>query len=176
MSDETEGAEEGEEGGKKKTGGKKLIIFILLPILILGGAGAGLFFSGMLDSLLGNEEEAMAEGEHGGAEDENAVAVPGTYLEVPEMLVSLRTSGQKQKILKLRINLELNAPEDEAVINSFMPKIVDNFQVFLRELRVEELEGSQGLYRVKEEMLARVNSAVHPVKVKDVLIGDLLIQ
>jgi len=43
-------------------------------------------------------------------------------------------------------------------------------------LRVEELEGSQGLYRVKEEMLARVNQAAHPVKVKDVLIGDMLIQ
>ncbi|MEQ9491134.1 MAG: flagellar basal body-associated FliL family protein [Alphaproteobacteria bacterium] len=175
MSDETEGVEEDEEGGKKKTGGKKLIIFILLPILILGGAGAGLFFSGMLDSLLGKEEEMTEGGEHG-APGEDVAAVPGTYLEVPEMLVSLRTSGQKQKILKLRINLELNNPADEAVINSFMPKIVDNFQVFLRELRVEELEGSQGLYRVKEEMLARVNTAVHPVKVKDVLIGDLLIQ
>lgn len=174
MSDETEGVDDEEEGGKKKTGGKKLIIFILLPILILGGAGAGLFFSGMLDSLLGVEEE-MAEGGEG-ASDEPQVATPGTYLEVPEMLVSLRSSGQKQKILKLRINLELNDPADEATIVAFMPKIVDNFQVFLRELRVEELEGSQGLYRVKEEMLARVNSAAHPVKVKDVLIGDLLIQ
>lgn len=174
MSDETEGDVEDEEGGKKKTGGKKLIIFILLPILILAGAGAGLFFSGMLDSLLGVEEE-MAEGE-GGAPEEVQAATPGTYLEVPEMLVSLRSSGQKQKILKLRVNLELNDPADEATITAFMPKIVDNFQVFLRELRVEELEGSQGLYRVKEEMLARVNSAAHPVKVKDVLIGDLLIQ
>jgi len=175
MSDETEGAvDEEEEGGKKKTGGKKLIIFILLPILILAGAGAGLFFTGMLDSLLGHEEE-VAEGEHGAPEEE-APSTPGVYLEVPEMLVSLRSSGQKQKILKLRINLELDKAEDEVVINNVMPKIIDNFQVFLRELRVEELEGSQGLYRVKEEMLARVNSAAHPVKVKDVLIGDLLIQ
>ena len=171
MSEETD---EGEEGGKKKTGGKKLILFILLPILLLGGGGAGLFFSGLLDSLLGAEEE-VAEGEEG-APEEPVVATPGTYLEVPEMLVSLRSSGQKQKILKLRINLELNSPADEATINAFMPKIVDNFQVFLRELRVEELEGSQGLYRVKEEMLARVNAAAYPVKVKDVLIGDLLIQ
>lgn len=177
MSEEVENGEEG-EGGKKKVGGKKLVLFIVLPILILIGAGAGLYFSGILSSLLGTEEAQEADGgmeggEHGGGP---AVATPGFYLEVPEMLVSLRSSGRKQQILKLRISLELAGPEDQAAVVAFMPKIVDNFQVFLRELRVEELEGSQGLYRIKEEMLARVNQAAHPVKIKDVLIGDMLIQ
>lgn len=97
-------------------------------------------------------------------------------MEVPEMLVSLRSTGNRQRILKLRINLELQSRSDEETIKAFMPKIVDNFQVFLRELRIEELEGSQGLYRIKEEMLARVNQAASPVTVKDVLIGDMLIQ
>jgi len=177
MSEEVENGE-GEEGGKKKVGGKKLVLFIVLPILILVGAGAGLYFSGMLDSLLGGEEQLEGEGDGQGEEHaaEPGVATPGFYLEVPEMLVSLRSSGRKQQILKLRISLELAGPEDQAAIEAFMPKIVDNFQVFLRELRVEELEGSQGLYRIKEEMLARVNQAAHPVKVKDVLIGDMLIQ
>ncbi len=171
-----EGGEEG-EGGKKKVGGKKLILFIVLPILILAGAGAGVYFSGLLDPLLGVEQAEGEEGEMAeGEAPVEAVLEPGHYLEVPEMLVSLRSAGRKQKILKLRINLELNEAADQASIEAFMPKIVDNFQVFLRELRVEELEGSQGLYRVKEEMLARVNQAAHPVKVKDVLIGDLLIQ
>lgn len=177
MSEEVEDGE-GEEGGKKKVGGKKLVLFIVLPILILVGAGAGLYFSGILSSLLGSEEQQEGEGEGLGGEhaEEPAVATPGVYLEVPEMLVSLRSSGRKQQILKLRISLELAGPEDQASVEAFMPKIVDNFQVFLRELRVEELEGSQGLYRIKEEMLARVNQAAHPVKVKDVLIGDMLIQ
>lgn len=167
-----------EDGEKKKVGGKKLVLFIVLPILILVGAGAGLYFSGILGSLLGGEETQEAEGEAPGTGEDAgpAIATPGFYLEVPEMLVSLRSSGRKQQILKLRISLELAGPEDEPAITAFMPKIVDNFQVFLRELRVEELEGSQGLYRVKEEMLARVNQAAHPVKVKDVLIGDMLIQ
>lgn len=177
MSEEVENGE-GEEGGKKKVGGKKLVLFIVLPILILVGAGAGLYFSGMLDSLLGVEEQQDGEGSGQGGETAGgpAVATPGFYLDVPEMLVSLRSSGRKQQILKLRISLELAGPEDQAAIEAFMPKIVDNFQVFLRELRVEELEGSQGLYRIKEEMLARVNQSAHPVKIKDVLIGDMLIQ
>lgn len=178
MSEEVEdGGEGGEGGGKKKVGGKKLILFIVLPIVVLAGAGVGVYMSGLLDPLLGKEEAAEGEGEEGVSENgEPVVATPGVYLDVPEMLVSLRSSGRKQQILKLRISLELLNAEDQPVIEAFMPKIVDNFQVFLRELRVEELEGSQGLYRVKEEMLARVNQAAHPVKVRDVLIGDMLIQ
>ena len=173
----SEEAEELEEEGKKKVGGKKLVLFIVLPLLVLGGAGVGVYMSGLLDPLLGVEEAAEGEGEEGGAVEEGpVVATPGHYLDVKEMLVSLRSSGRKQQILKLRISLELMNAEDQATIESFMPKIIDNFQVFLRELRVEELEGSEGLYRVKEEMLLRVNEAAHPVKVRDVLIGDMLIQ
>ena len=76
----------------------------------------------------------------------------------------------------MRVSLELENQTDEARIASVMPRIIDNFQVFLRELRVEELQGSQGIYRVKEELLARVNAAARPAKVKDVLIGEILVQ
>ena len=176
MAEEVEDGEEGD--GKKKVSGKKLIILIVLPILILGGAGAGAFLTGLLDPLLGIEEP-VAEGE-AGADGEAAVvegpAVPGHYFEVDEMLVSLRSTGKRQRILKLKITLELKAAADAPTIEGFIPKIIDNFQVFLRELRVEELEGSQGLYRIKEEMLARVNTAVHPMKIKDVLISDMTVQ
>ena len=56
------------------------------------------------------------------------------------------------------------------------PRIVDNFQVYLRELRIEDLRGSAGVYRLREELLARVNTAVQPVKVKNVLFNEVLIQ
>lgn len=142
----------------------------MLPVLLLVGGGVGVFMSGLLDPLLGGDQAAEEQ------TDAPQVARPGVYMEVPEMLVSLRSTGNRQRILKLRINLELQSRSDEETIKAFMPKIVDNFQVFLRELRIEELEGSQGLYRIKEEMLARVNQAASPVTVKDVLIGDMLIQ
>lgn len=173
---EEDGAPEGEEG-KKGVGGKKLILFIVLPILILVGAGVGVFMSGLLDPLLGVEEQV--EGEEGEGEEvpeEPVVVTPGVYHQVPEFLVSLRSSGRRQQVLRLQVSLELSAPEDVPTVEALMPKIRDNFQVFLRELRVEELEGSQGLYRVKEEMLARVNEAAHPLKIKDVLIGELILQ
>src|SRR3546814_10609352 len=91
-----------------------------------------------------------------------------------EMLVSLNGRGRKPSFLKLRVSLELEKATDQARIQAVMPRIIDNFQVFLRELRIEELQGSQGLYRVKEELLARVNAAAYPTKVKDVLFKEML--
>src|SRR3546814_17545954 len=89
-----------------------------------------------------------------------------------EMLVSLNGRGRKPSFLKLRVSLELEKATDQARIQAVMPRIIDNFQVFLRELRIEELQGSQGLSRVKEELLARVHAAAYPTKVKAVLFQE----
>ena len=56
------------------------------------------------------------------------------------------------------------------------PRIIDHFQVYLRELRVEDLRGSAGIYRLREELLARVNAAVKPTKVENVLFREVLVQ
>lgn len=178
MADEgevAEGAEGEEEGGKKRVSGKKLVLFIVLPLLIVIGVGVGLFMSGLLDPLLGGGEEEVAEE----VDPEAPVAVadaPSIFLPLDEILVTLRSPGSKQKFLKLQVSLEISTPEEQAHIESMKPRIVDSFQVFLRELRLEELEGSQGVYRIKEELLDRVNKAIAPVKAKDVLFNDLIVQ
>jgi flagellar FliL protein len=48
--------------------------------------------------------------------------------------------------------------------------------MYLRAVRPEELEGTQGVYRIKEELLARTNEAVRPAQVRSVLIRELLVQ
>lgn len=169
--DEEEGLDDDESESGSGGGLKKLILFVVLPIILLGGAGAGLYFIGMLDSVLGIESEPGADGEKA-MED----AGPAYYMHLDEILVTLSGKGRKQSFLKMRVSLELEKQADESRIASVMPRIIDNFQVFLRELRVEELQGSQGIYRVKEELLARVNAAARPAKVKDVLIGEILVQ
>lgn len=158
------------EGAGKKSGKKKLILFAVIGIVVLAGAGAGVYFSG----LLGGSEEAGQTAEGGAAE--NALPVAAHYLELDEMVVTLGGTGRKSSFLKMRLSLELESAVDEVRIKSVMPRIVDNFQVFLRELRIEELQGSHGLYRVKEELLARVNAAAHPAKVRDVLFREMLVQ
>jgi flagellar FliL protein len=90
--------------------------------------------------------------------------------------VNLNTSGRKSTFLKIKIALELEGPQDTDRINEVLPRIVDNFQVYLRELRVDDLNGSAGMYRLREELLRRVNLAARPVRVRDVLFKEMLVQ
>jgi flagellar FliL protein len=183
LDEELEG-EELEEGGEKK-GGKKKLLMIVLPILILGGGGAGVFFSGLADSLLGKDKNVEVAGEHGEAPaGEEAAGDDGhgdggagaVYYELPQMLVNLSTSGRRTNFLKIVVSLELASGTDKAMLESALPRIIDNFQVYLRELRVEDLRGSAGLYRLREELLFRVNAAVSPARVTDVLFKEMLVQ
>ena len=165
--DEAAEGEDAEGAKKKKLSGKTIVLFIALPVLLLVLAGGGAFL------FMGSSEEEAAElAEEEVVEEEKQVV----FYDMPEILVNLSSSDKRGSFLKLRVSLELDDPEAPLALEPLLPRVVDNFQVFLRELRVEELEGSEGLYRVKEEMLARVNQAAHPVKVRDVLIGDMLIQ
>jgi flagellar protein FliL len=168
-----EGAEGegGEQGSGKKFGKKKLILFAAIGLVVLAGAGAGVYFSGLLG---GGKDKAHAGKDSAGGEP--AKPVVAHYLDLDEMVITLGGVGRKSSFLKMRLSLELASPDDEARIKAIMPRIVDNFQVFLRELRIEELQGSQGLYRVKEELLARVNAAANPTKVRDVLFREMLVQ
>ncbi|MFL2687061.1 MAG: flagellar basal body-associated FliL family protein [Alphaproteobacteria bacterium] len=161
----------GDPGAPGKKGGKKIVLFVVVPLLLLVGVGAAVYFSGMLD------EEPVKKVEAANANAADETGGPGHYFEIDEVIVTLNGGpGQKQSFLKMRINLELQKAGDQARIEQVMPRIIDNFQVFLRELRIEELQGSHGLYRVKEELLARVNTAAHPVKIKDVLFKEMLVQ
>jgi flagellar protein FliL len=95
---------------------------------------------------------------------------------VPEILVNLNSTGKKETYLKIRISLELENPETQAAIEPMMPRVIDSFQVFLREMRVEDLSGSAGMVRLKEELLNRINLSIQPYKVIDVLFKEMLIQ
>src|SRR3546814_10138387 len=85
------------------------------------------------------------------------------------MLVNLNTGGKNRNYLKIAISLELTSQEDSVALQNLLPRVVDNFQVYLRELRVEDLRGSAGVQRLREELLLRVNKAVYPIQVRDVL-------
>lgn len=161
---------------RKKFSGKKIVLFVVLPLLLLLGGGAAVFFTGILDKLMGkHEEEAHAEEAHAPAEPPPYTGPP-LFKDMPDVLVNLNTGEKRTTLLKLGITLELSRPEDSAQIDTMLPRINDAFQVYLRELRVDDLRGSAGLYRLREELLMRVNLAAQPAKVKDVLIKEFLVQ
>lgn len=186
-----EAAEEGGEG-EGGGGGKKKLLLIVIPIvlLVLVGGGAGAYFAGLFG---GGEEHAESEdGEHAEGEGEEhaeevspeekeqaAVEAAATgltlFYDLPEMLVNLNTGGKQSSFLKIKVSLELANAADQKKIEEMLPRVVDNFQVYLRELRLEDLEGSRGMFRLKEELLMRVNTAVKPVVINDVLFKEMLV-
>jgi flagellar FliL protein len=178
-----EGAEGGGSGGKKK-----LIIIVVVLLFVLGGAGAGLYFSGFLDKVLKKGETTeegheAAEGEHGkevctkNEEGKEVCGPPGAqFLKIPDMIVNLNSEDGTPRYLRLSVQLEFKSAEDIAKVELLMPRIVDQFQTYLRELRVRDLRGSAGIYRLQLELLARVNQAAYPVEVQDVLFQEILIQ
>lgn len=186
-----EGGEEGEGGG---FGLRKIVLFVVLPLVLLGAIGGGLYFTGMIDKFLGKETEAGGEEHaqsesgdgHGGkkkdkkdgghGEHGEGGATDAFFLQIPNMLVNLSGAEGQSRYLKLAVQLELASQEDLVAVEAVMPRVVDQFQTYLRELRVKDLRGSAGIYRLQMELLARVNAAAYPVEVKDVLFQEILIQ
>ncbi len=172
--EEGEGAEQPAPSSSKKLPLKKILI-IAVPLLLFIGVGAGLYLTGIIPNLM----------KKGGAESHEAAdkptdpsqVAPAVFMDLPEMLVNLQTQGAKrQSFLKIRVALELEAATDMPRVDQMMPRIIDTFQVYLRELRVEDLQGAYGMTRLREELLNRVLAAVKPVKVNDVLFREMLIQ
>jgi flagellar protein FliL len=169
IADDVAEAPEGEEkAATSRFGRKKLIIFVAAPLLAFLLIGAGLYFTGMLDRFIGSKSEAH--------EEKPAEPKKTVFYDLPELLVNLNSAGRKASFLKMSISLELESQVDVARLQSVMPRIIDNFQVYLRELRVEDLRGSGGMYRLREELLLRVNASAAPAKIVDVLFKEMLVQ
>ena len=163
-----EGEEEPSSGGKKKL----LIIIGGVVLLLLIGGAAAIFFSGMLDS---EETEETAEDEGGeGAEAKDTKKT--FFIDLDEMVVNLNTTERRQSLLKIKVSLEVSEQKDVVKIQDLIPRVVDNFQTYLRELRLDDLRGSAGMYRLREELLTRINIAVEPAKVNAVLFKEMIVQ
>jgi flagellar FliL protein len=95
-----------------------------------------------------------------------------------DMMIGMSNGGQqdRQSIMKIKVVLEIADAKAADQIKPLLPRVEDAFQVFMRELRPSDLEGSAGMFRLKEELLRRVNLTVYPAKVDAVLFKELLVQ
>jgi flagellar FliL protein len=166
---------DGEAAAPKQGGKKKLLILLAVPLVLLGVV-AGLWFTGILPPLLGMGEKT-AKVEHPADLPVETVATKAPiFVEVPEMIANLNNSGKRQSFVKLKARIEVGKEADQAVVTAAMPRVLDLFQTYLREIRPEELRGSAGTWRLREELIARANIAVAPARVTDVLFTEMLIQ
>jgi flagellar protein FliL len=159
-------AADGEDGAPAPKSKKKLMMIGgAAAVLIAAGAGGYFFF---MKKPADSETVATASG----------VAAPGAVIDLEEMKISLAAGPgeDRQAFLKMKVALEVADPDTAKLVEPLIPRVVDSFQVFMRELRPNDLEGSAGIYRLKEEMMRRVNVAVYPHKVDAILFKELLVQ
>ena len=93
-----------------------------------------------------------------------------------DLIVNLSSTGTQPRFLKLKVQIEVENASDLAKVEAVAPRVIDHFQTYLRELRVDDLKGSAGIYRLRQELVRRVNAAAYPVTVEDVLFQEILIQ
>lgn len=169
--DELEEGEAGEDGDAEPRGKRRLLIVIVVVLLLLTGGLAAAYFTGLLDPLL-----SMISGAGQSSDSSEQMSGSTVFYDMPDITVNLNTGERKPTFIKIKVALELENPEDTQRIESLMPRVRDNFVVYLRELRIDDLKGSAGMYRLREELLTRVSNAVAPIKVKDVLFKEMLVQ
>lgn len=176
------------EGGDVKKAAKKKMFIIIGVVVLLAIIGAGVFFSGILG---GKKEEKPAEHAEGEApkEDEHAkkpdeggkpaetnLDNKKLYLNIGEFLVNLNVSGKQASFLKMTTTLEVVGEVNKKAVEDNLPRIKDAFQTYLRELRAEDLNGSAGVFRLREGLLLRVNKVLAPAQVSDILFEELIVQ
>jgi flagellar protein FliL len=154
---------EGEgEGQPKRKLPLKLIIMAAAGVLILGGGGAAAFM------LFGGKHEEKAAA---------PVVKPVAFFDMPEVMVNLSGAGaERVQYLKVKVVLELPDQTLGAQIQPIMPRLMDIFQTYLRELRPADLEGSAGLYRLRDELTRRINAMLAPNRINAVLFKEVVVQ
>ncbi len=153
------------EGEPKK--GKLLLIAVPVVLLV---AGAGGWFSGIIPSLMASKAKPPK------AAHEAVAAAPPVYFDLPEIVSNLNVPGKRPSYMKMHAKLELSSKADEAAVTAAMPRIQDLFQTYLRDMTPEELRGSEGSYRLREELISRATTAATPARVLDVLFVELIIE
>lgn len=136
-----------------------------LALLLVAGGAAFFFLAG------GGDDEPAAEA---------TAPLPAppqvAFFDMPDMIVNIQSPDGTPTYLKLSVALELDRPETKAILEPLMPRIVDQFQTYLRELRLEDIRGSAGVMRLKEELLRRITIAAAPAAVRDVLLKEMIVQ
>ena len=161
--EDVEGGEDAESTEAAQPKSKlKLILMIVGAVAVVGGGGGGAYFAFF---------------RHHEAKPELVVVKPPAFVDLPEVLVNLSSpSGERTQYLKVKIVLELPDSTMQPQVQNTMPRVLDAFQTYLRELRASDLEGSAGLYRLKEELTRRVNVAIAPSRINAVLFKEIVVQ
>lgn len=195
-----------EQGSAKSGRKKLLLLAAAAFVLLVGGGGAAAYFLGLSgggraetagdahggdghhDAAAAAAEDQGGDADHPAGGDEGHAAGDGhaaedgkpgaavVFVDLPDVLVNLRSDSKRMRFLKMRVALEVDGDKTAEGVKTLTPRVMDSFQMYLRALSVDEVQGSAGMQKLKEEMMARVNLAIEPHRIRDVLFKELLVQ
>jgi len=155
------------EGGAKPAKKKSRLLLIIVPavLLLIGGAGGFLVYSGIVKVPFLSKHKP-----------EKAAAPQAQFIKMPELVANLDAGPDADSYAKMQAELEVTDPASALAVNAQMPAIIDLFQSYLRTMQPGDLQGAEGLYRLREALLARANVIVAPSSVQNVLFIEMIVQ
>lgn len=179
-------AAEGGEGAKKKF--PMMIVIIAVVVVALLGGGGGAAYLLVFKHKPATEKVAEAKPKKKEKKKEGKDAKPaegmGTVTEGPEgvsyynfptVLSDMQGSDGRPGQIKVDMTFEIANAEIGDNINENMPRMKDMLQTFLRELRPEDLSGSEGTFRLRQELMRRVNLIIAPEKINTINLTGIVI-
>jgi flagellar FliL protein len=161
----------------------RIFFFFILPLFVIVGGGSAAYFTGALARFMPGHQiscENVKEGDRDYAACNVGQAAvnttPQAFLTIPDIIVNLNSTTKQPRFLKIALKVELENIEEQRKLEPILPRVIDQFQMYLRELRVEDLRGTSGIYRLKIELLSRVRAAAPDIKIRDVLFQEILVQ
>lgn len=173
-----EDQDEAEGETKLKSNKKRLLALAAIPV-ILCLLGLAAYFGGFIPSKDEDSNSATAQITKRASQKAAKGAVDDgvrLVIELDEFIVNLRVNGSQPRFLKMRMALQYVGSNNTANLQKSMPVIRDRIIVYLRELRAEDLHGAEGMYRVKSELLVRLNKLLYPIPVQDIYFKEILVQ
>lgn len=160
---------------KKAKSGKKKLLILLIPVLIMLASVLGLYFTKWSAK---DDGETTTEVKDISLENNNSIdELKAFFYDLPDQWISLNAlDRQHQIVFKAKVTLEMENSEGVKYAKDMLPRIQDTLQFYFREMRVEEIQGSIGIYRLREEILGRLNKILSPHKVINVLFKEMSIQ
>lgn len=151
----------------------KIIIICAVAFVVIGGGVAAIFLTPLKDKIFGeNKTKIQAKKE----EASLLSLLEITFVQLPDVIINLKATNSKPATLKASFIVELTKAADKEAVNHLKPLVVDQFQTYLRELEVGDVQGSVGLERVRQELKNRITNLVAPIQIRQVLIKEFLIQ
>jgi flagellar FliL protein len=156
----------------------RIILLLIILLLVAGALGGGYYFRAPLKKMVGlnSDEPAVAAAPEPPPKKE-VKPEDIVFCDLPDMMVTLYNhGGASNHIVKFSISLQLNDKNDQPHVNAYIPRVVDVFQVYVRQLGIEDVVGPQHLQSLRDALLPRLNAALEPSHVDDILFREVLVQ